>query len=53
MTKSNRKYLYSPKGVLHVIYRNQKTKEKRKGIKVYYSYEELKEEQEKYIFSFF
>ena len=43
MRKSDRKYLDSKKGVLNTIYRNQKTKERRKGIKVNYTYNEFKE----------
>lgn len=38
-----KKYQDSPKGVLNTIYRNQLTKQKRKNIKVCYTYEELKE----------
>lgn len=37
------KYKETPKGVLNTIYRNQKNKEKRKGIKVEYTYKEFKE----------
>lgn len=40
--ESTKKYQNSPKGVLNTIYRNQLTKQKRKGIKVNYTYEEFK-----------
>lgn len=40
--ESTKKYQRTPKGVLNTIYRNQKTKQKRKGIKVNYTYEEFK-----------
>lgn len=46
------KYQKSPKGVLNIIYRNQLLKQKRKGIKVNYSYEEFKDRyltDEKYL----
>lgn len=39
---SVKKYQLSPKGVLNVIYRNQKLREKRKNIKVNYNWEEFK-----------
>lgn len=37
------KYQKTPKGVLNTIYRNQLTKQKRKGIEVKYSYDEFKD----------
>lgn len=37
-----KKYQDSPKGVLSIIYRNQLTKQKRKNIKISYTYEEFK-----------
>ena len=40
--ESSKKYQKTPKGVLNTIYRNQMTKQKRKGIKVNYTYEEFK-----------
>lgn len=40
--ESTRKYQKTSKGVLNTIYRNQLTKQKRKGIKVNYTYEEFK-----------
>lgn len=40
--ESTKKYQRTPKGVLNTIYRNQLTKQKRKGIKVNYTYEEFK-----------
>ena len=40
--ESTKKYQRTPKGVLNIIYRNQLTKQKRKGIKVNYTYEEFK-----------
>lgn len=40
--KSTKKYQRTPKGVLNTIYRNQLTKQTRKGIKVNYTYEEFK-----------
>ena len=39
--ESTKKYQKTPKGVLNTIYRNQLTKQKRKGIKVNYAYEVL------------
>lgn len=40
--ENTKKYQKTPKGVLNTIYRNQLTKQKRKGIKVNYTYEEFK-----------
>lgn len=40
--ESTKKYQNSLKGVLNTIYRNQLTKQKRKGIKVNYTYDEFK-----------
>lgn len=41
--KSTLKYQKTPKGVLNIIYRNQLLREKRRGIKVNYTYEEFKQ----------
>ena len=51
--KSIEKYQKTPKGVLNIIYRNQLLKQKRKNIKVEYSYEEFKKRylnDEKYLY---
>ena len=45
--KTKKSYQYTPKGVLNIIYRNQLLRQKRKGIKVDYTYEEFKQ---KYLF---
>lgn len=42
--KSTRKYQFSPKGVINIIYRNQLLRQKRKNIKVKYTYEEFKKQ---------
>ena len=39
--ESTKKYQKTPKGVLNTIYRNQLTKQKRKGIKINYTYQEF------------
>ena len=50
--ESTKKYLKTPKGVLNIIYRNQLLKQKRRGIKVNYTYKEFKDKylnDEKYL----